>query len=100
MLNLEQKINEIYDYVEKKKKQEKRDLIVKWIIRIIFILYIVYVILVMLPDYMEKYKKPIEQLKNILSEKNLDNIDTKQKNMSEKLKRFMERKRGENAKAY
>ncbi len=97
MLNLEQKINEIYDYVENKKKQEKRALIVRWIIRILFVLYIVYAVLVLYPSYMEKYKGPIEQFKKIL---NNENMDIDKKNLNEKLKRFMERKRWENAKAY
>gem|GEM_PF-5503345 len=37
MLNQEEKINEIYEYIQNKKKQEKRSLIFKWIFRILFI---------------------------------------------------------------
>jgi hypothetical protein len=56
MLTQQEKINEIYEYITKKKAQEKRQFIIKWLFRIFFIFYLIYLYFSIIPNYMEKYK--------------------------------------------
>ncbi len=96
MLTTEQKINEIYEYIEKKKRQEKINFIIKWFFRIVFFIYFLYAIFVLVPTYMEKYKTPISKFKNLLNKENLEKIEEKQKNILEKLKKFLKKQKQKN----
>ncbi len=77
MLNQEEKINEIYEYIQNKKKQEKRSLIFKWIFRILFIWYILYSVFVLIPNYIEKHNLwwILKQYQTMFSWKKWDSTD-------------------------
>ncbi len=82
ILTTEEKIDEIYDYIKKKQKQEKIKFIYRIILFLLFLWYVFYMYFILVPEYMDKYK-----VKNIFEKikTNFNNIKDLDKNNISKI---------------
>jgi len=73
-ISTEQKIDYIYDRLQKQEKAEKFKFISRWAFRIVVILYIVYLYKIALPGFIEEIKQSLTPSINIEKSETLEKI--------------------------